>query len=1182
MAIQFSNLASTTLASGVSSTATSVSVTSASSFPTLGSGDYFYATIGAGSGSEIVKVTGISGTTFTVLRGQDDTTAVSHSSGADVALRVTAGALADLRDGGQVYTAGSGLGLADNEFTNTAPDQTVALTGAGTTSVSGTYPNFTITGAGTTYTAGSGLSLNGTEFANTAPDQTVALTGAGATSISGTYPNFTITSTDTDTVYTHPSAHSISFITGLQAALDGKVDDAQVLTNVPAGALFTDTNTTYSVGNGGLTQQNFTNADHTKLDGIATGANNYTLPAGYATETYVGTAISNLVDSSPAALDTLNELAAALGDDPNFATTVTNSIATKLPLAGGTLTGALEIQSNGDALNLRSTTNAQPVRITFSSDVPDAQIGHIEYTHSDTVSYGSGEAFHIGGTESTTTILADGKLMYGEGIYSKPATGTGAGTRKDANWDTAYGWGDHASAGYVTTNTTYSAGTGVTLTGTTFSLTDTNAKLNLSGGTLTGNLLINSANAEVNLRSGVAGTSGAVNWTFNTNGTNYASIKLPYDTRASTGLHIDSGYPITIDTSSSAGIKFVVNAANKATINSSGLTVSGTVSATGGNSTNWNTAYGWGNHASAGYTNNVGDITGVTAGTGLTGGGTSGTPTLNVIGGSGITANANDIAVDSTVLRTTGAQTKTGALTIDVNNVAAGALRIEADQTNPNQDFYFAQEIYSTLSGTTALTADREQGGIYMDINSTATGGDTSQEHRVYGAYLDVDSTGDADLVYGVYSNVTATPTTGQTTSVYGGFFYAEDNGGAGATSNIFGVQANALSDNGTSDVNAMYAGYFKSYNAADSAAIGTATAVYGEIEVTAGSADIYGTSKVFDSHYDNNSGIAQTNTTYLYYGNYAGVLPTTAYGVYIADAVPNTFLGTLRLGVGSTSAASYGFEADVNTGMYSPANHELGFLTNGTQRLRLDSTTATFAGNINLANEKKLNIGTSTGDAFNPDSAICIEDTSNSYLQIKTGTAGQCGVLLGDTADDYVGGMIYLNSTNKLVFNAANALQLTLESGAATFAGTISSGAITATSATLTSDSSLTGARLTITDDTDALRLRSTGSGGGVNINFSDQKPSPDQQGNITYFHQDGSSYGSGNAFVASSTESTMTFFADGKLMYGEGVYLKPSSGTGAGTRKDTNWDTAYGWGNHASAGYMTASQTYSTTAIC
>jgi hypothetical protein len=53
----------------------------------------------------------------------------------------------------------------------------------------------------------------------------------------------------------------------------------------------------------------------------------------------VSTAVSNLVDSAPGTLDTLNELAAALGDDANFSTTVTNSIATKLPLAGGTMSG---------------------------------------------------------------------------------------------------------------------------------------------------------------------------------------------------------------------------------------------------------------------------------------------------------------------------------------------------------------------------------------------------------------------------------------------------------------------------------------------------------------------------------------------------------------------------------------------------------------------------------------------------------------------------------------------------------------------------------------------------------------------------------------------------------------------------------------------------------------------------
>lgn len=76
--------------------------------------------------------------------------------------------------------------------------------------------------------------------------------------------------------------------------------------------------------------------------------------ANYATQSYVTTAVSNLVNSAPSTLDTLNELAAALGNDANFATTVTNSIATKLPLSGGTLTGPL----NGTSVSLSSTISA--------------------------------------------------------------------------------------------------------------------------------------------------------------------------------------------------------------------------------------------------------------------------------------------------------------------------------------------------------------------------------------------------------------------------------------------------------------------------------------------------------------------------------------------------------------------------------------------------------------------------------------------------------------------------------------------------------------------------------------------------------------------------------------------------------------------------------------------------------
>ena len=86
-------------------------------------------------------------------------------------------------------------------------------------------------------------------------------------------------------------------------------------------------------------------ADQTKADIDALNINADTLDGQHGSyyTGYADTAISNLVDSSPAALNTLNELAAALGDDANFSTTVNNNIATKLPLAGGTMTGNLTL-----------------------------------------------------------------------------------------------------------------------------------------------------------------------------------------------------------------------------------------------------------------------------------------------------------------------------------------------------------------------------------------------------------------------------------------------------------------------------------------------------------------------------------------------------------------------------------------------------------------------------------------------------------------------------------------------------------------------------------------------------------------------------------------------------------------------------------------------------------------------
>jgi len=90
-----------------------------------------------------------------------------------------------------------------------------------------------------------------------------------------------------------------------------------------------------------------------------------------ATKTYVDTSIAAVIDGAPAALDTLNELAAALNDDASFHTTVTNSLAGKLPLAGGTMTGQLSLGAN-KIVSVADPTLAQDAATKTYVDTADA------------------------------------------------------------------------------------------------------------------------------------------------------------------------------------------------------------------------------------------------------------------------------------------------------------------------------------------------------------------------------------------------------------------------------------------------------------------------------------------------------------------------------------------------------------------------------------------------------------------------------------------------------------------------------------------------------------------------------------------------------------------------------------------------------------------------------------------
>lgn len=81
-----------------------------------------------------------------------------------------------------------------------------------------------------------------------------------------------------------------------------------------------------------------------------------------ATTAFVGTAVNNLINAAPGALDTLDELAAALGDNASFSTTVTNSLAAKAPINNPTFTGTVTIPS-GSQISYPTVMQLQSIGI---------------------------------------------------------------------------------------------------------------------------------------------------------------------------------------------------------------------------------------------------------------------------------------------------------------------------------------------------------------------------------------------------------------------------------------------------------------------------------------------------------------------------------------------------------------------------------------------------------------------------------------------------------------------------------------------------------------------------------------------------------------------------------------------------------------------------------------------------
>lgn len=142
-------------------------------------------------------------------------------------------------------------------------------------------------------------------------------------------------------------SHVIGDTTGLQAALDAKANTTHSHVIGDTTGLQTALDAKAPLASPGFTG---TPTAPTAAPGTNT--------TQVATAAFVQAAVAALIDSSPGALDTLNELAAALGDDPNFATTMTNALALKAPLASPAFTGnpTATTQSPGSNSNRIATT----------------------------------------------------------------------------------------------------------------------------------------------------------------------------------------------------------------------------------------------------------------------------------------------------------------------------------------------------------------------------------------------------------------------------------------------------------------------------------------------------------------------------------------------------------------------------------------------------------------------------------------------------------------------------------------------------------------------------------------------------------------------------------------------------------------------------------------------------------
>jgi len=266
-----------------------------------------------------------------------------------------------------------------------------------------------------------------------------------------------------------------------------------------------------------------------------------------------------------------------------------------------------------------------------------------------------------------------------------------------------------------------------------------------------------------------------------------------------------------------------------------------------------------------------------------------------------------------------GTTTSSGALTIDADSSTTNnrALHLTITDDDPTAATT-ATYIDYNISGATATGGDTNHIALRLDTDSSATGGDTTDEHRVYGIYNTVDVSGDSDAVYGLYNDMRVSHSAGTISVLYGNYTLLESDNSGGTVATAT-ANRNLMYVNGTGSTTNAYADY-NFTRLQDPSTVTNAYGSYNEVQLETNSTvtTAYGVRSLIDEN-----GGSSTNE-YLFHGEYLGAPSGSGYGVYITGESNNYFSGNVTAShfVGTATEALY---ADLAEKYVADAHYEPG-----------------------------------------------------------------------------------------------------------------------------------------------------------------------------------------------------------------------------------------------------------------